>query len=112
MKKINIALGVLLFLLVASTMFLLTKRKEAVFQSEQMVQTYVETSTEYSYDGLKKKNDELLKKIKEYNENIEYAKEDIEKFNETITEAKNKRNNALKFNELAEMYLSLINGGE
>jgi len=59
MKRINIALCVIIALLIVTLMFLLMKRKEAIMQTDNARLTYEDAKTKYSYEGLVKQETEL-----------------------------------------------------
>ena len=107
LKKINIALCVLMAVLVATLMFLLMKRKEAISHVGNARQTYEETLAQNSYEGLSRKNEELQQQIDKLNSDISDRTEEINDMNEMLSKAKSQANAAEKFCELAEKYLNL-----
>ena len=107
MKKINIALCVVLALAIVSTMFLLMKRKEAIAQSDNAKLTYEDAEEQYSYDGLMKQDQELQEEIDALNSDISARNDEIADFGKMISDAEDRANEAAKFNKLAEQYLQL-----
>ena len=112
MKKINIALCVVLALAVVSTMFLLMKRKEAIAQSDNAKLTYEDAEEQYSYDGLMKQDQELQEEIDALNSDISARNDEIADFGKMISDAEDRENEAAKFNKLAEQYLQLRKSGQ
>ena len=112
MKKINIALCVVLALAVVSTMFLLMKRKEASAQSDNAKLTYEDAEEQYSYDGLMKQDQELQEEIDALNSDISARNDEIADFGKMISDAEDRENEAAKFNKLAEQYLQLRKSGQ
>ncbi len=111
LKKINIALCITVAVLIVALMFLMMKRKEAVAQADNARQTYEETLSQYSYEGLLQKDAELQRQIDKLNSEISDKTEEINDFTEMVTKAKNRTNAANRFCELAEKYLELLNEG-
>ena len=112
MKKINIALCVIIAILVVTLMFLLMKRKEAIMQTDNARLTYEDAKTKYSYEGLVKQETELQQQLDKLNSDISYRNDEINDFNDMISKAEARENAADRFNDLAEMYLKLLNDGQ
>ena len=112
MKKINITLCVVLALAIVSTMFLLMKRKEAIAQSDNAKLTYEDAEEQYSYDGLMKQDQELQEEIDALNSDISARNDEIADFGKMISDAEDRKNEAAKFNKLAEQYLQLRKSGQ
>ena len=112
MKRINIALCVIIALLIVTLMFLLMKRKEAIMQTDNARLTYEDAKTKYSCEGLVKRETELQQQLDKLNSDISDRNDEINDFNDMISKAEARENAADRFNALAEMYLKLLNDGQ
>ena len=112
MKRINIALCVIIVLLIVTLMFLLMKRKEAIMQTDNARLIYEDAKAEYSYEGLVKQETELQQQLDKLNSDISERNDEINDFNDMISKAETREKAADRFNALAEMYLKLLNDGQ